>query len=125
MTKVAVATVLVLAVIYIIPIVVYGIASSVAGIKTPEGSPVAFLLSVLISKIGTAIAFTLIFYFARESLGDRWLLYAGLWWAMFVIGEVGQAIGPDYSWKEAVAGAISETIYFPAAAYIVHWLIKA
>lgn len=93
--------------------------------ETPQGSPTTFLLSVLVSKIGTAIAFTLLFYFARSSLGDRWLLYAFLWWAMFVIGEVGQAICPDYSWSEAVAGVISESIYFPTAAYLVHWLLKA
>jgi hypothetical protein len=42
---------------------------------------------------------------------------------MFVIGEVGQAIGPNYSWKEAVAGAISETVYFPLAAFVTNWLI--
>jgi hypothetical protein len=38
---------------------------------------------------------------------------------MFAIGEVGQAIGPSYSWKEALAGLISETAYFPLGAWIV------
>jgi hypothetical protein len=92
----------------------------------PEGvSPAMFLLSVLVSKIGTAIAFVLIFYFARNIFGNNWLLYAFIWWMMLAIGEVGQAIGPNYSWKEAIAGVISESIYFPISAYIVHWLIKA
>src|SRR3989339_883025 len=111
MTKIIICTILVLAIIYIIPIIVYGIFSSVAGLKTPEGSPLLFLLSVLVSKVGTAIAFVLIFYFARNTFGNNWLLYAFIWWLMFVIGEVGQAIGSNYSWKEAVAGVISETIY--------------
>ncbi len=89
---------LVLAIIYIVPFVVYGIGSALAGIKPPEGvSPARFLISVLISKAGTAITFVMIFYYAREQLSGHWLLYAGLWWVMFVIGEVGQAIGPRYS----------------------------
>ena len=81
------------------------------------------MVSIFVSKVGTAIAFVLIFYFARDSLSGRWLLYAFIWGLMFVIGEVGQAIGPDYSWKEAVAGVISETIYFPLSAFVVDWLI--
>ena len=125
MTKIILSIILVLAVIYIIPIVVYGIFSSLIGAKMPEGvSPAMFLFSVLVSKIGTAIAFVLIFYFARNVFGEHWLLYAFIWWLMLAIGEVGQAIGPNYSWKEAVAGVISEAAYFPLSAYIVHWLLK-
>jgi hypothetical protein len=42
---------------------------------------------------------------------------------MFVIGEVGQAIGPGYSWQEAVLGIVSESVYFPAAAVVTkRWL---
>ena len=124
MIKIILSIILVLAIIYIIPFIVYAIFSAVAGLKTPPGSPLTFLLSVLVSKIGTAIAFVLIFYFARNSLSGHWLLYAFIWWLMFAIGEVGQAIGPNYSWKEAIAGVISETAYFPLSAYIVNWLIK-
>jgi hypothetical protein len=124
MTKVILSIVFVLAVIYIVPILVYGLASVVAGLKTPEGaSPAQFLISVLVSKTGTAIAFVLIFYFARNSLSGQWLLYAFIWWLMFVIGEVGQAIGPNYTWKEAIAGVISETVYLPLSAYLTNWLI--
>jgi hypothetical protein len=50
-------------------------------------------------------------------------VYALLWWVMFVVGEIGQAIGPDYTWKEAIAGMISETIYVPLAAYVTRWLL--
>ena len=124
MTKVILSIVFVLAIIYIVPILIYGLASVVAGLKTPEGaSPAQFLISVLVSKIGTAITFVLIFYFARSSLSGQWLLYAFIWWLMFVIGEVGQAIGPNYTWKEAIAGVISETVYLPISAYVTNWLI--
>ena len=124
MAKVILSILLVLIIIYVVPFLVYGIGSAVAGLKTPEGaSPVQFLLSVLVTKIGTAITFVLIFFFARNSLSGQWLLYALVWWLMFVIGEIGQTIGPNYSWKEALAGMISETVYFPLAAYLTNWLI--
>ncbi len=124
MTKVILSIVVVLTVIYIVPFLVYGLDSAVAGLKPPEGaSPAQFLLSVLVSKFGTAIAFALLFYFARSSLSGRWLLYAFIWWLMFVFGEIGQAIGPNYTWKEAIAGVISETVYLPLSAYLTHWLI--
>lgn len=124
MRKMALGIILVLAIIYVVPFIVYATFSAVAGLQTPEGSPLVFLLSVLVSKIGTAVAFVSIFYFARQSLSGRWPLYASIWWLMYVFGEVGQAIGPGYSWLEALAGIISETVYFPLSAYVVNRLIK-
>jgi len=124
MDKVILGIVLVLAINYILPFLVYGLGSVVTGLKTPSGvSPAQFLLSVLVAKTGTAIAFVLIFYLARSSLSGQWLLYASIWWLMFVIGEIGQVIGHNYSWKEAVAGVISETVYFPLSACLIDWLI--
>ena len=117
-------TALVWVVIFVVPIVVYGAFSSVTGLQPAGDSAVRFLVSTAVSKLGTAIAFVGIFYLGREVLGGQWLLYAGLWWLMFVIGEAGQAIAPSYSWQEAAAGAISETIYFPVSGLIVAWLIK-
>ncbi len=123
--KIILSILLVLAIIYIVPFIVYGLSLVLFGLKPPDGaSPLMFLLSVFVSKIGTAIAFVLIFYFARNSLSGHWFLYAFIWWLMFAIGETGQAIGPNYSWKEAIVGVISETIYLPVSAYIVNWLIK-
>lgn len=124
MEKVTLSVILVLVIIFIVPFLVYGLFTVVAGLKPPEGaSPSQFLTSVFVSKVGTAIAFVLIFYFARSSLSGQWFLYAFIWWLMFTIGEIGQAIGPNYTWKEAIAGIISETIYFPLSAYITNWLI--
>jgi len=112
---------LVLAVIYIVPFAVYGTFSALTGLKPPAGvSPAQFLVSVLVSKVGTAVGFVVIFYLARSSLGRRWIIYAFVWWLMLAIGEIGQAIGPNYSRQEAIAGVISEMIYFPLAAWITH-----
>jgi hypothetical protein len=111
-------------IIYIVPFLVYSIFSAVVGLKPPEGaSPAQFLVSVLVSKIGTAIAFVWIFYIARNSISGQWLLYAFIWWLSFSIGEIGQAIGPNYSWTDAIAGIISETVYFPLSAFITNWLV--
>jgi Na+/pantothenate symporter len=80
---------------------------------------------VFVAKLGTALAFVLIFYIARGSLSERWLVYVLMWWVMFVVGEIGQAIGPDYTWKEAIVGMVSETIYAPLAAYVTSRLLGA
>lgn len=125
MEKVILSVILVLAIIYIVPFLVYGLGSVVAGLKMPAGvSPVQFLAGVFVSKIGTALAFVLIFYVARSSLSGQWLLYALIWWLMFVFSEIGQTFGPGYSWREAVAGVISETIYLPLSAWLVDWMIS-
>ena len=114
----------VLAVIYIVPFLVYGVFSTVWGLKPPEGaSPGRFLVSVLVQKVGVAAAFVLLFSFAREIWVVDWLTYAVIWWVMLAVGEIGQAVGPNYSLKEAIAGIISETVYFPLAAYVTVLLL--
>lgn len=120
--RVGFATALVWATIFIVPIVVYGALAALTGLQPPGSSPVQFLLGTAISKLGTAIAFVGIYYLARDVLGGQWLLYAGLWWVMFALGEAGQVIGPGYSLQEAIAGVVSETIYFPLSGLIVRWL---
>ena len=121
--RVSLAVMAVWAVIFIVPIAVYGLSSALTGLQPPGDSPGRFLLGVAISKFGTAVAFVLIFYLAQDPLRGQWLAYAGLWWIMFAIGEAGQAIGPDYSWEEAILGAVSEAIYFPASGLIVIWTL--
>jgi hypothetical protein len=115
---------LVLTVVFVVPVVVYAAFSVVTGLRPPGDSPMMFLLGVLVSKAGMAAAFVLLFYIARDSLSGQWLLYAAIWWLMFAVGEVGQAIGPNYSWQDAIAGIISETIYLPLSAYLVNRLAK-
>jgi hypothetical protein len=44
---------------------------------------------------------------------------------MFVLDEIGQAIGPKYSGREAVGGVVSETIYLPRSACLTQWLLGA
>jgi hypothetical protein len=124
MTRIVFAVLLVLAIIFAVPIAVYGLFSAATGLQPPGDSPQMFLVGVFVSKTGTAIAFVLLFHVARSSLSGRWMLYAAIWWIMFAIGEVGQAIGPNYSWTEAIAGVISESIYLPLSAYAVNRLLK-
>ena len=119
MRKIILAIVFTLVIIYAVPFVIYSILAVTVGLKpSADASLSQFLIGVLVSKTGTAIAFVLIFYVARDCLTGQWLLYALLWWLMFAIGEIGQAIGPNYSWMEAVGGIISEAIYLPLAALV-------
>ncbi len=111
-------------VIFFVPVLVYGLSSAVTGLQPPGESPTAFLLGVAVSKFGTATAFVLMYTLVQDPLKSQWLAYAGLWWVMFAFGEVGQAIGPDYSWEEAILGAISEALYFPASGLIVSSMLQ-
>lgn len=111
--------------IFTVPVPVYGALSRLTGLKPPGDDPRAFLAGVAVSKLGTAIAFVGIWTLAQGSLAPHWLAYVTLWWVMFVLGEVGQAIGPDYSWPEALGGIVSETIYLPASGLILLWLLPA
>jgi hypothetical protein len=119
----ALATSLVFLTIFIVPIVVYGTLSRFTGLQTPGDDPTAFLAGVAVSKLGAALAFVGIWFIARDALGPHWLLYVALWWVMFVLGEIGQAIGPEYSWSEAIAGIVSETIYLPVSGLVLIWLL--
>lgn len=123
--RIAVAIVLVWMVLFVVPVIVYGAVSAVTGLKPPGNAPMQFLLGTAISKLGTAIAFVGVFALARDVLAGQWLAYAGLWWLMFVVGEIGQAVTPAYSRQEAAAGIVSETIYFPVVGAIVLWLLGA
>lgn len=115
-----------LLIIYVVPFVLYAAATVVWDLKPPDDVPAwQFLLSVLVSKTGIAVAFVAIYSFAQIGLNRRRLLYASIWWLSFAIGELGQTIGPGYTWREAVVGIISEGIYFPLAAIVTDRLIGA
>jgi hypothetical protein len=122
--RIPLAIMAVWAVIFIVPVLVYGLSSAITGLQPPGESPWMFLLGVAISKFGTAVAFVLTYALAQDPLRGQWLAYVGLWFVMFAIGEVGQAIGPDYSGQEAILGVISEAIYFPASGLIVSLMIQ-
>jgi len=125
MLKLLIGTASVLVIVFIVPIAVYGALSKPLRMATPEGvSPGRFLLSTLVSKIGTAILLAGLFFIARGVFADRPVLYAALWIVMFIFGEIGQALGPNYSWAYAVAGMISELVYVPASVLVLGALIR-
>ncbi|MEE9465639.1 MAG: hypothetical protein V3W14_08740 [Candidatus Neomarinimicrobiota bacterium] len=124
MKRTITAMLITLVIIYLVPFVVYGLFAAAGLVQTPEGPPGVFLLSVLVDKLGVAVAFVLIYRLAREGFAGRWWLYAVIWWIMFVFGELGQAPGPYYTWMEALAGVISEAIYFPLAGWVVWRILR-
>ncbi len=104
--------------------VAYGSLALLVGLEPPaDGSPGQFFASVLVVKLGMAIAFVALYYVAREVWSTRWMLYAAIWWATFAIIEMGQAIAPNYSWLDALGGIAAEAIYFPLAAVVTRRLL--
>jgi hypothetical protein len=124
MVSVILATAVVLAIIYVVPLVVYGAASALWGLEPPEGvSPGRFLFGVLVTKLGTAVAFVAVFSLTSSVWAGRWLVYGMLWFVMFAASEVGEAISRRTSPTEAVLGVIAEAIYAPASAFAVRALL--
>lgn len=119
--NVLVVTFVVFLIVLLVPLPIYMLFTKFAGLEEPE-NPGEFFVSVVIQKIGTAVGFVGLFYIARDSLAEQWLLYAAIWFAMYAIIEIGQAKGPHYSWKEAAAGIIAEAIYFPLSGLVVSTL---
>lgn len=108
----------VLAIIFIVPVVVYGVASALGGMELPtDATPQRFLAGVLVTKLGTAIAFVLLLQLTRSAWADQWLLYGSVWFAMFAASEVGDAISGRSSSQEALLGIASEALYAPASAF--------
>ena len=98
------------------------VASAFGSLRPPEtSSPARFLLGVLITKVGTAVAFVIIFSASRNVWGSQWLVYALVWFLMFALSEVGEAVAGRTSPIEAVLGVASEAIYAPMAAFVTQW----
>ena len=115
---------LTLAITFLVPLPIYGTLYALTGLQIPTtGSPAQFIVSVLVMKLGVAVAFVLLFGLARNCWSPRWAVYAFVWWLMFAFIEIGQAITPDYAWLAAVGGMISEAIYFPLSAFFVHRIL--
>lgn len=73
MARLIVTVLLVLVVIYAVPFLVYGAASALGGLRPPRtASPTKFLLGVLLTKVGTAVAFVALFALTRAFWGPRW-----------------------------------------------------
>lgn len=122
--SVALAVVAVLAIIYVVPFIIYAGANALHLVDVPsEASPQRFLLGVLITKLGTAVAFVLILHLGSPGLGLGWSTYAILWFLMFAASELGDAVSGRSGWSEALLGVASEASYAPAAALAVYAIL--
>lgn len=111
-----------LIIIFVIPIVVYGLFSAFFGVKEPE-KKLSFFLGILIQKMGTSLGFVALFLLGKGYFETNWLMYSLVWAGMYAVTEIGQTFLPNYSKKEAIAGIISELIYFPLAGFVVVHLL--
>ena len=112
-------------IMFVAPLLTYVPLAALGFLEQPaEAEGTSFMLGVLVMKIGIAFGFVGIFHAGRSALAARWLAYAGIWWLMYCIIEIGQAIAPGYSWIEALAGIVAEAIYFPASAWIARRILS-
>lgn len=114
-----------LVIMYVVPLPVYGLMEALGMVEMPaDEAPGQFMVSVLVVNIGVALGFVLLLRLAVDVFAERYLLYAFIWWAMFAIVEIGQAIGPNYSVGDAVGGIIAEAIYFPLSSWLAVKLLS-
>ncbi len=107
-----------LVIMYVVPLPVYAFMSVIGLVEMPDtGTPGQFMISVFVVKIGVALGFVLLLWCASGVFATRWLLYGAIWWLMFAIIEIGQAIGPNYSIGDALGGVIAEAVYFPLSSW--------
>lgn len=97
------------AVYFIFPIIVYGLFMRFFGLVPPAGFGRADLFIMIPINILGAFVFVLIFYLAKGSkIGRNGLLYGFLWFLGFsVVGEVGFWIVLKYSAIMMIAGVAS------------------
>lgn len=116
----AIAFVLVLAAIYGVPVIVYGVASRFVAVAPPANvSPGRFMAGVLVTKAGTAAAFVGLYAMTATLWNDRWIIYATLWFVVFAASELGDLIAKRTTRNEAMLGIAAEAVYSPLSAWIV------
>lgn len=120
LSRLALSAFAVLGIIYLVPLALYALGSRFVSMPAPEDAgPARFLGGVLVTKIGTAVAFTGLYWLSRDAWGDRWLAYAALWFFMFAASELGDLITRRSTSAETIIGIASEAIYAPFSAWVV------
>lgn len=125
MIDVLLAVAAVSAILFIVPVIFYGAASRYITLPSPEAAGVGrFLLGVLITKIGTAVAFVMLFHLTHNVWAERWLLFVALWFVMFAASEIGDMLSGRSTTAEALIGILSEMVYVPLATWTVLRLLN-
>lgn len=113
----------VLLIVFIVPILIYGLFSALLGLEDTD-KKLGFFVGVLVQKLGTAGGFVGLMYYSGEIFITSWWLYSLIWLAMYALTELGQVLMSEYTWKEAAAGVLSEAIYFPLAGVVAASLLR-
>jgi hypothetical protein len=124
MIEILIGVLIVFGIIFIIPFILYGIFSAFKIIETPkQDNAKNFMYNIIVTKIGTSLLFVLLFYYINLYLPDFWLIYGMIWVISAAIGELGDTFKPNYTFKEAIIGIMSELIYFPLSAVILDFIL--
>jgi hypothetical protein len=121
--QIILSVVVTLVIIFLVPVIVYGLFSKYLGVQEPENKR-SFFTGVFIQKLGTSMGFVLLYFLGSSQIDRSWLIYSLVWFLMFVLSEVGQVHLSRYSKREMLAGILSELIYFPLAGWAVSLLYK-
>ena len=126
MTRVVGACVTTFLIMFLVPFPFYVAFEALGMVELPEeDSPARFMLSVVVMKIGIAVGFVLLYRHSVSAWKGRLWRYATIWWIMYCVVEIGQAVGPGYGPAEAVAGILAEAVYFPASAWSTSRILGA
>lgn len=124
MSRVAMVVLIVLGIMFVVPFPFYAGFSAAGWVEMPEpDASGAFMLGVLVTKLGVAITFVVVLRWLLRSDAVTWQGYAFAWLVFFSLGEIGQAMGPGYGWGEALAGMLSEAAYVPLSAFAAYRML--
>ncbi len=121
--RILIAIASVWAILFAVPFVIYGTASSFLDLQAP-GEAVPFLSGVAVTKLGTALAFVGIFALSRNAWRGRWTTYGAIWFLMFATSEIGDIVQAAVSSAEGFLGILSEASYAPVSALTTDRLLR-
>ncbi|HEX6879371.1 MAG TPA: hypothetical protein VF135_03330 [Terriglobales bacterium] len=121
--RILIAVASVWAILFAVPFVIYGTASSFLHLEAPAEA-VPFLWGVAVTKLGTALAFVGIFALSRNAWRSRWFTYGAIWFLMFAASEIGDIVQMATSPVEGLLGIFSEAIYAPVSALTTDRLLR-
>lgn len=112
-------------IMFIVPFPFYAGFEALGLVRMPgDGSPGEFMAGVVLMKLGIALGFVLLYRGGAPAWQGRLRQYAGIWWVMYAIIELGQMLGPDDGPGEALAGVLAEAVYFPLSAWTAARILR-
>lgn len=121
---IALSIILVFGAVFLTEIAAHTALIAASEAHRPAPGPFGYLAGLALSRLGMALAFVGLWLMVRYDQVERIWTFVFFWWVMLAFYEVGQAIGPDYSWLDAVSGLVAASISLPLSGLIVTRLLR-